>query len=90
MSEKFNFDYKKHKSKKINTEMLDKLMDDIISAGTSQWASIVAGIKIVVFFAYLWARKRIIDEEFLIAKQDYEQSRGNSNSNDINSDDLDS
>lgn len=85
----FRFDYKKNKSKAINVEMLDKLMEDCISAGTSRWASIVMAVKIVLFFCYLWARKSLIDEQFMIEKQEYEQGRTNQNENDIGNDNLD-
>lgn len=88
MSE-FRFDHRKYKSKAIKLSMLDALMESIISAGTSQWASIVAGIKILIFGVYLWARKQLIDEEFKIAKQEYEQGRANDNADDILNDDMD-
>lgn len=85
----FRFDYKKYKSKSINVSMLDKLMDDCINAGTSRWASIVMACKITLFFAYLWARKTLIDQQMMIEKQDYEQGRVNQNETDIGADDLD-
>lgn len=85
----FRFNHKKYKSKAINVSMLDKLMEDCISAGTSRWASIVMGCKIILFFCYLWARKSLIDTEFMIAKQEYEQDSTNNNEDDIGGDDLD-
>lgn len=85
----FRFDYKKYKTKAIDVSMLDKLMEDCISAGTSRWASIVMGIKIVLFFAYLWARKTLIDQQMMIEKQNYEMDRVNQNETDIGNDDLD-
>lgn len=85
----FRFDHKKYKSRKITIERLDKVFDSFIEPSTGTFSSFVAGLKIIVFFTYLWARKRMIDEEMFIAKQDYEQGRTNSNSSDINQDDLD-
>lgn len=85
----FQFDHRKYKSRKIDLETLDKLFDQVVNSGTNRFAALVAGLKIAIFFAYLWARKRIIDEEFLIAKQEYEQNRTNTNSGTISDDDLD-
>lgn len=85
----FVFNYQKYKSKKISIVKLDNLMDQVINAGTSRWASIVAGIKVILFFAYLWARRSMIDEEFQIAKQNYERNRAVENSDIIFEDDLD-
>jgi len=83
------FDHKKYKSKAIDYQMLDDLMKDCIAAGTSRWASIVMGLKIIVFGVYLIARKILIDQEFEIAKQEYQQDQINTNRDDINQDELD-
>ena len=85
----FTFDYSKYKSKKVDLKMIDDLMETTIASGTSRFASIVSGIKILLFFAYLWARKRLIEEEFLIQRQNYEQGRVNENDDVLDNDDLD-
>lgn len=85
----FRFDHKKYKSKSVNVGMIDSLMNDFISVGTSKIAAIFIGLKICLFFFYLWARKSLIDTEFMIAKQEYEQGRTNSNEDSISQDELD-
>ena len=85
----FRFNHRKYKSKKISLKLLDDTIDVVIGSGTSTLATIIAAIKVIIFFAYLWARKRIIDEQFLIEKQEYETGRINNNQDDINNDDLD-
>jgi len=88
--QKFVFNYSKYKTKKIDLKMLDDLMETVIAPGTSKFATIVAAIKILLFFAYLWARKRLIDEQFLIEQQqNYEQGRVNENDDVLDNDDLD-
>lgn len=87
--EEFRFDHRQWKSKKVDIDKLDAVMDVVLDSGTSTWGSIVAGIKVLIFFAYLWARKRLIDEEFMIRKQQYEQGRVNDNRDDLSQDDLD-
>ena len=91
MSEKkeFQFNYSKYKTKKIDIKMLDNLMGSIVDAGTSKIAMIFAGIKIFLFFAYLAARKSLINEQFQIEKQEYEQNRGSQNDDILDGDDLD-
>ena len=86
---KFTFNYSKYKSRKIDLKMIDDMMTIVISSGTSRFATIVAGVKIILFFAYLRARKSLIDEQFLIEKQDYEQNRSNETGDIINNDNLD-
>lgn len=85
----FTFNYSKYKSKKVNLKMVDDLMETTIASGTSKFAAIVAGVKILLFFAYLWARKRLIEEEFLIQKQNYEQNQVNETDDILDNDDLD-
>lgn len=81
-------DYKLYKSRKVSIEMLDKLMDNVASS-KSVIERVASGLKIFLFFGYLWARKRLIDEDLLIKKQEYEQKRNQQNESDIESDDLD-
>ncbi len=68
----FKWDYKAHKSKHINVDLLDAIMEEVATSKTT-WGKVIAGIKIFIFFAYLWARKRLIDEKFMMEKQDFEQ-----------------
>lgn len=85
----FRFNHRKYKSKKVSLKMIDDLMDIVISSGTSKVQTIIAAIKIVIFFAYLWVRKMLIDEQFKIEKQEYEQGRVGTNIDDLSSDDMD-
>lgn len=85
----FRFDYKKHRSKNIDPKMLDDLMEIVLISGTSYIASIIAGTKVIIFFVYVIARKKIIDNLLLIKKQEYEQKRVQSNTSDIGEDEFD-
>lgn len=85
----FVWDYKKYQTKLVDLASLDKLMGIILDSSTSWFKTILACIQILAFFAYLWARKQIIDEAMMLAKQEYEQGRTNSNRNDLNRDNLD-
>ena len=89
MKKEFAFDYSKYKKKKINIKMLDDLRETTIASGTSKFAKIMAMVKIIIFFAYLWGRKRLIDEEFTLQRQAYEQRRINENGEVLAGDDLD-
>lgn len=83
------WDYKKYETKLVKLEDLDKLMAVILDAGTSYWKTIVAGLQILAFFVYLWARKQLIDEQMQLAKQAYEQARVNAGRTDLGRDNLD-
>ena len=85
----FTFDYSKYRSKKIDLDQLDRVMEVVISSGTSTFKTIVAATKVVIYFCYLWARKRLIDEQMEIARQNYEQNRVNETDDVLQSDDLD-
>lgn len=87
--EDFRFDHRKNKTKAINVKMLDALMEDCIAAGTSKWASIVMACKIVLFACYIFARRSLLKEEFMVAQQEYQQGSVNENQEDIDDDELD-
>lgn len=85
----FRFNYKKYESKSITIEALDKIFDVVMLSTTGTLQTIKMGLQLVFAMVYLFARKNLIEEKLLIAKQEYESGRSNQNSDDIIRDDLD-
>jgi hypothetical protein len=86
---KFYFNYRKYQSRKIDLAKLDALIDTVLSGGTNKIAAIIAAIQVLLFVAYVWIRKSIIDEKIKLAKQDYELGRINENDDILDDDNLD-
>lgn len=85
----FRFDYKKRQSKHLTIEKLDAAFDSFAAPATNTLSQIMWAIRLTAFAAYCWTRWRLIDEEMLIEKQEYEMRRTQSNSGDLTQDDLD-
>lgn len=90
MSKKvFIFNYKKHKNNNLKVEDLDNAFASIFTPTTSRTAAIISAIKIIIFFAYLAARKHLIEEQEKIERQEYEIERQKEISDVLNNDNLD-
>lgn len=88
MDNNAQFDHKKYRTRKIDLDMLDKQMDAVLDSGVGKIGAIIAMCKIIVFFAYLWARKKLVDEQMLMHKQDYQLQNTSQNIEDLK-DELD-
>lgn len=87
--EEFIFDYTPYKKRAVNLDMLDGVMLNVIRAGESTFKLIIACIVMLAYGAYLAARKRLIEEEYALAKQEYEQARINDLEDQTDNDNLD-
>lgn len=67
------FDYIKYKQERLTVERLDSLMDFIMASDSSTFGKIMTVVKLVVAFAYIYTRNKLIDNELLIYKQQLEQ-----------------
>ena len=67
------FDYKKYQTSGLTVKQLDDAYASIMAPTTGTVAAIIAGIKLLVFFAYLSARNKLIDNELVIAKEQLQQ-----------------
>ena len=85
---KLAFDFKLYRSR-ITVEKLDELVEWITDSKAGKILSIVALVKLVAVFIYLFIRKRIIDDEWMIFKQEYEQQQKNLNRTEIDEESLD-
>lgn len=83
------YDYKSIPDTKIDMTRLDKVMDLVLESGTSKINTILAMVKVLIYLAYLTARRIIIDEQMKRDKQKYEISQHQANSNDLSGDNLD-
>ena len=83
MSEELNtevteVDYLKYKKSGIKVADLDALKDTVLGVSTGNWFKmIIAGIKIIVIFAYWYVRRKMIKEEILIARNKQLQGQVN-------------
>lgn len=63
--------YARYYQKAVTTEKLDALMDFIINDnGKGYVAAIIAGLKIFVVSAFLFARDRLVDNELRSGRQE--------------------
>lgn len=85
----FIFNYKKYESKSLTLDQVDSAFEILKSPATSSFQIFVKGFLFLLTLAYIVIRKNLIEEKMLIAKQDYEAGRTNSNADQIDSDDLD-
>ena len=90
MATEQRFDYSKYRPRGISVERLDQLASFVFEGNApSTLGAIIAAIKLAVAIAYITARKIMIDNELLIAKQQYEVDQNNRIGDDLNRDDLD-
>ena len=81
----FTYDYTKAQTPGISVSQLDMLANSIFSASpVTGWPGMVwAGIKLVVAVAYVWARAKMIEQQMLLEKQQYEVAHTNANQSEI-------
>jgi len=83
------------KPKPITVDRLDELAAFVVNPPPkSKVEAVIAGLKIIMIFAYLYARKRLMDQdmdEAVVAqrKQAYEQQRTQASMAEIKEDSLD-
>jgi hypothetical protein len=77
-------DYNKYKQDNLKTTDLDDMMKFITSSGTGKIGAIIAGLKIFVCAAYMYARSRLVKNELLIDKQNMEQELNSQHHDDNN------
>lgn len=85
----FVFNYKKYETSKVTIEQLDDTWEILKAPGTGNFQYIAKGIFLILMLAYIFIRKSLVEEKMLIAKQEYETGRTNSNADQIGNDDLD-
>lgn len=85
----FRFDYKKYESKQLTVQKLDQYFEAMLAPAASSFGQIMALVKMGVFALYLWSRMKLINEQELIQKQEYERERTQGQRGDIEEDDLD-
>jgi len=84
------WDYKKNTTPLVSVADTDRLISVVLSAGTTWAQTIIAAVQLILFLAYVWLRKSLMDEQMMLARQDYEQARVNRNRDELARDDLDS
>ena len=71
MGQQFNFNYKKYEARTLSVTQLDGIANIILESGGGAFNNIIAGLKLVCIFLWLYARYRLIEQEQLIAKQQF-------------------
>lgn len=67
------YNYSKFRTKHITIDQLDEMVNFVLESPNGKYGSIIAGLKLLVIFAYVWTRKRLVDEDMQMFKQEYEQ-----------------
>ena len=80
------FDYKKYRQKKITLQQIDSLIDLAVVAPTSKMNAIISGVKLLLVAGFLIARAKLVEDEMLASKQEYQRERSRSEQDDL--DDL--
>jgi len=91
MPKPFKFNYEQYRPKVVSVDMLDKLMRWVMreTTGITKLDAILGFFKLIAAFCYLWARKELVNFEFEIQKQKYEQKQTVDNQDEIDNEDLD-
>lgn len=81
----FVFDYSSYQNPGLTVAQLDSLATAVFApSGTGTFAMIFGCIKLAVAIAYIFARAKMVDEQMLIAKQQYEAAQGTNSQNEVN------
>lgn len=67
----FIFDYKKYDNNTLSIEQLDGIANIVLQSGAGKVNSIIAAVKLVLIFAWLIARKIMIDNKKEIEQQKF-------------------
>jgi large-conductance mechanosensitive channel len=85
----FIFDYSKYKTKSISLAQLDQIFEIVVAPATSYIQMIAKAVQLVMIGIYIFVRGKLVDQEFKIQKQEYEQKQNNSSRTEIDSEDMD-
>ena len=94
----FRYNYIKYRSKSVSLERLDKMMDFVMSdplvdAKTTDkiifYVKVAYTIlKLVCVVGYMYSRGKLVEEQMLIEKQEYEQAQGSTDQGAVQDDDM--
>jgi hypothetical protein len=85
----FQFDYTKYKSKYVSLDQLDELYKAFLTPATGWVDTAVKGLQLIFVGIYIFVRSKIIDQEYMIQKQEYEQKQNNSSRTEIDNETMD-
>lgn len=85
----FVFDYSKYKTKSISVTQLDQMFDVLTAPATNYVTMAIKGIQLIFIGIYIFTRGKLIDQEFKLQKQEYEQKQNNSSRTEIDDENMD-
>jgi large-conductance mechanosensitive channel len=85
----FVFDYSKYKTKSISLAQLDKIFEIVVAPATSYIQMIAKAIQLILIGIYIFVRSKLVDQEYKIQKQEYEQRQNNNSRVEIDGEDMD-
>jgi hypothetical protein len=85
----FVFDYSKYRTKSISITQLDQMFEVLTAPATNYVTMALKGVQLILIGIYIFARSKLIDQEFQVQKQEYEQKQNNSSRTEIDGEDMD-
>lgn len=67
----------------LSVSDLDSLKDAVLNVGTGTWSTLVSFVKLLAIGAYFIARKRVIEEEILIERNQDRSDQINDDRDDV-------
>lgn len=83
------FEYQNLRRPGLTVAQLDQMFSFVTSdVKFGLVGSIIAGVKLLVVVAYVFARERLISQEIAFKKQEYERNQAGENQGELDQDDL--